>query len=120
MPQQNSAPQAPVPQRNYASRIPSGFSALSDVWVGDSLAFGNLDKVESEQRGRCFLKEWFNVFPWLIYHCIKKAAFCRICTEFKQLKEHYPYVFKEDAVGFVTGKRPLKSYLIMQQVMPTK
>ena len=77
-------------------------------WIKASnsdLHFSSNVKQKSENKGRYFQKEWFQYHKWLWYHQEKRAAFCGVCTLFRQPRDSSPFIFSDTADGFKNWKK---------------
>ena len=80
-------------------------SSIASPWIKMATEFTLKEKKCSENKGRYLQREWFQFYGWLWYHRDKKAAFCGICTEYKQPHDASPLVFTDDNTGFRNWKK---------------
>lgn len=80
-------------------------ASIASPWIKKVTEFTLNEKKCSENKGRYFQPEWFQIYGWLWYHRDKRAAFCGICTEYKQPHDVSPFVFTDHCTGFRNWKK---------------
>ena len=78
---------------------------VSDPWIRNKTIFSTQEKMRSVNSGRYFQAGWFESHHWLQYHRQKHAAFCNICTAFRQPRDNSPSIYRPTAQGFRNWKK---------------
>ena len=95
-------PRSPNPVQGVTEKSVTGQTnpnplAICDNWIKVDSDFSAEEKHRSENKGRFFQVEWFQ--------SEKHAAFCGVCTQFKQPRDVSPFIFEETATGFRNWKK---------------
>ncbi len=91
-----------------STSTPRKWDEADDPWIkatNSDLHFSPYVKKNSVNEGRYFQKEWFQQHNWLWYHQEKRAAFCGVCTLFRQPHDSSPFIFSDTADGFKNWKK---------------
>lgn len=106
-----------TPEKEIA--VPSGSSdtpesgpetseVIVDPWIKVRSEFNEGEKLCSKNKGRFFQSEWLQKYKWLWYHREKHAAFCEVCTQYKQAHDISPFIFSDSAPGFCNWKKGME------------
>jgi hypothetical protein len=74
-----------------------------DPWIkaaNSELCYSSTVKRKSMNKGWYFQKKWVQHHNWLWYHQEKIAAFCGVCTMFRQPHDSSLFIFSDTADGF--------------------
>ena len=82
------------------SAEPKTSAVIVGPWIKARSEFNEAEKLRSKNKGRFFQSEWFEKCNWLWYHREKHAAFCEVCTQYKQAHDNSPFIFSDSAMGF--------------------
>ena len=87
------------------SAEPETSAVIVGPWIKARSEFNEAEKLRSKNKGRFFQSEWFEKYNWLWYHREKHAAFCEVCTQYKQAHDNSPFIFSDSAMGFSNWKK---------------
>lgn len=76
-----------------------------DTWIKEESEFNEKDKYSSKIKGRFFQSEWLKTYKWLRYNGERHAAFCEVCTQYRQAHDNSPFIYSEFATGFCNWKK---------------